>query len=431
MEEVAQSKEKEYSPVTSYCHPVAGATDRQMLALAFVGCVLPDCAEMRTPAFSPAGQMCQEEMIEAMGRAGLRPSLVVSVRPVSSFPNSRKIWIPRTCGFLKDGTKVSLISFLNITPVKQLWIGMKTVWEIVKWAWANRSAEHRVIYSYNLTVPPGLFTLLAARISRSRAMVSLCDINIPGQTVPDTYANRIDFWLHHKLIPKFDGHVAVADAIMEDFAPDKPYVRIDGGIPEALLSERFLTPQSPRDESHFTVAFAGTLHPVNGLDVLLSAFERIQGSRYRLLVAGGGMLADSVRSAAQADPRIRYLGFLSFPDVLDLYKSADLLVCMRPTKSVSTRYFFPSKLMEYLASGTPVLATCTGHVEHEYGRFCFLLREETPDALAAFIQKVANLPRHDRMAMGAAAREYMRQNKSWDGQGARIVEFIRETAAKR
>ncbi len=32
-------------------------------------------------------------------------------------------------------------------------------------------------------------------------------------------------------------------------------------------------------------------------------------------------------------------------------------------------------MMEYLASGVPVISTCTGHVEEEFGAFTYLLRE--------------------------------------------------------
>ena len=75
--------------------------------------------------------------------------------------------------------------------------------------------------------------------------------------------------------------------------------------------------------------------------------------------------------------------------MLDLYRSADVLINVRLTQTLNTKYFFPSKLMECLASGVPVISTCPGHVAEEFGRLAYLLREETPEALAAAIRRVA------------------------------------------
>ena len=158
----------------------------------------------------------------------------------------------------------------------------------------------------------------------------------------------------------------------------------------------------------------------------MQAFALLEGDHYRLRVAGMGALEGAVKEAAAKDPRIEYCGFVSFEEVLALYNSADLLINMRLTKALNTQYYFPSKLMEYLASGVPVITTCTGHVEEEFGDFTFLLKDETPQGLADLIQCVATLKPAVRFDMGRRAREYMRANKSWDAQGMKIVEFIRE-----
>jgi glycosyltransferase involved in cell wall biosynthesis len=123
---------------------------------------------------------------------------------------------------------------------------------------------------------------------------------------------------------------------------------------------------------------------------------------------------------------VSFRGFLSFEEVVDLYRSADLLLNARLTKAMDTRYFFPSKLMELLASGTPVLSTCTGHVEAEYGHVLYLLREETPEALAARIQEIRAIDPAERRGLGARARDFMLREKTWDRQGERLARYIRE-----
>ena len=137
-------------------------------------------------------------------------------------------------------------------------------------------------------------------------------------------------------------------------------------------------------------------------------------------------MSDAVRAAAARDRRVVYPGYLAFEQVLELYRTADLLLNLRVTKALDTRYFFPSKLMEYVASGVPVLSTCTGHVEEEYGEVVYLLREETPEALGAAITAIRRQPPDEREALGRRARQFMLEHKTWHRQGEKLIAYIHE-----
>ena len=83
----------------------------------------------------------------------------------------------------------------------------------------------------------------------------------------------------------------------------------------------------------------------------------------------------------------RYLGadYLAKTPVSSVFRSmvdntADVLVDMRLTEALNTKYSFSSKLMEYLASGTPVITTCTGHVEEEFADIAYLLKTKARGA---------------------------------------------------
>ena len=80
--------------------------------------------------------------------------------------------------------------------------------------------------------------------------------------------------------------------------------------------------------------------------------------------------------------------------------------------------------MEYLASGVPVITTCTGQTEDEFRDFVFLLKDETPQGLARVIEYVASLDPEYRVANGIKAKNYMCAHKTWDVQGQRVLDFI-------
>jgi glycosyltransferase involved in cell wall biosynthesis len=398
------------------------------VALAYVGSIVPNEFRFYNAAFSRSGQMYQQELLLGLKGAGMPPSLILSITPIPGYPKVGKMWIRGGVAYLPDSQRVTLVSFLNITPLKQITIGIASIVHLLRWGWRTRHAKFRVVYTYNLTVPPGLFTLLGARLIRAKAVVSLCDINVPGETVPSGWPWRLDYWLQGKLIPRFDGHIVVSDAIADEFLPGRPYLRLEGGVRDEVFAhtgDHFTATKNPG--TPFVITAAGTLNEANGFLILLKAFSLLEGDQYRLCIAGGGPLEQQVRQAAANDSRIAYLGLISFSEVLQLYKHSDVLINMRITENLDTRYFFPGKMMEYLASGTPVITTCTGHTEEEFGDLVYLLRDETPEGLAEIIRHVASLDPEVREKLGQKAREYMVLHKTWDAQAKKVAHFICET----
>jgi len=151
----------------------------------------------------------------------------------------------------------------------------------------------------------------------------------------------------------------------------------------------------------------------------------LPGEGYRLRIAGTGPLEGRIRQAAEADRRIEYCGYLAFEQVLELYDTADVLVNMRLTQRMRTGYFFPSKTLEYLASGVPVITTCTGHIADEYAAMAFPLRDESPQGLARMIEHVASLDPEVRRQKGKVAQEYVQRHNTWERQGRRVADFVR------
>jgi glycosyltransferase involved in cell wall biosynthesis len=436
-ESAAQSRA---SAVTAAHAPARAATD-ESIALVFVGSIVPDEPRWSGPSFNAAAQMFQRELLLGLAREGLPASLVIASQPVPSRRHAKRLSLKHLPLFVRGcsstiatGTPLRLVPFINITPLKQLTIGLATAFELLRWGWRNRAARHRVVYSYNLSVPPGAFTLLAARLIRAKTVVSLCDIEVPGETVPGGPYWKFDHALQRRLIPRFDGHTVASQAIADDFLRGRSALRLEGGVSDKLLDQTANAApplqSMRRDPREFVIVIAGQLGELNGIPLLLDAFSRLRGDHFRLRIAGAGPLEHHICAAAARDPRIEFLGRLPLDRVLETYASADVLLNLRITRSLNTKYFFPSKMMEYLVSGVPVISTCTGHVEEEFGAFTFLLRDETPEALAQLIERVAALDPADRRAQAARARAYMAAKKTWRAQTQKLAHYIRASVLK-
>jgi glycosyltransferase involved in cell wall biosynthesis len=394
-----------------------------LLELAYVGPVVPDREPFNSPPFSRSGNLWQAQLLEGMKRAGLRPGLILSFVTASTSAPGRRLWVGG--GLVTDdaGNRIRLIGFPNITPLKQLWLGISAFLRLAWWSF-RRLGRPRVIHAYNLSVPPGLFLWLAARLTGAGFSASLNDVDIPGQTVPDRLFFRLDYRLQRFLIPRLDARVVVADAIAQDLAPGKHFLRLEGGVGQDLVA---LVSRSRKDRASaggaFRIVAVGRLNEINAFDLILAAMEQLRDVDVRLDIAGDGPLAGRVEEAARADARIRSHGFLSLERILDLYAAADLVLVIRRT-GPATRYFFPGKLMEAMLSGVPVLATGTGHLEEEYGPFLYLLRDETANGLAARIREIAAIPGETRMELGAKAGAMMVSSKSWEIQARRFVDYL-------
>jgi glycosyltransferase involved in cell wall biosynthesis len=395
------------------------------IAMAFIGSIVPDEPRFHGPAFNRAGQMFQQELVLSLARAGMSPTIIYSVEPIPAFPRSRR-WFSRTGRItLSNGLEVYLLPFLNIQPLKPLTAGLTLFARLLAWGWRYRGRS-KLVHCVNLTVPPGLIVLAAARLIGAKASVSLLDVYCPGVIVRDSTARRLDFWLQRQLIPRFDGHMVASQAIAEDFAPGRRVCRIEGGVrPQDFCGGKRRSSTTRDGHPVFTVVLAGSLETYNGVELALEAFDRLPSAGFRLVVAGSGSLASLVADRAKHDCRITYAGFLEFVDVLALYQAADVLLNTRLTKALSTRHFFPSKLMEMMASGVPVISTCTGHVESEFDGLLYLLRQESPRGLADLLREIVATPVEARVALGQQARTHVLAHKTWDKQGARLAEYLR------
>jgi glycosyltransferase involved in cell wall biosynthesis len=204
---------------------------------------------------------------------------------------------------------------------------------------------------------------------------------------------------------------------------------VDGGASRQMIEETGRLLETRRQPGgRFTIVATGGLNQFNGFREVLAAFAHLEGSSYRLIVAGRGPLGAEVEAAAGKDRRIEFRGFLTHPEVLALHAEADVLLSVRITGKLNTSYAFPSKTFEYLLSGVPVITTATGHMRTEYGPYCFILEEQSAQALAGLLRRVESLAPAERSRIGLSARQFIIDHKAWDLQHGRIAEFVRSTA---
>jgi glycosyltransferase involved in cell wall biosynthesis len=171
------------------------------------------------------------------------------------------------------------------------------------------------------------------------------------------------------------------------------------------------------------VLFLANLEVRKGIHVLLDAFARLAADlpEARLLIAGEGPEADSVRRRASELQRVQLLGQLDRDRVVAAMQACDVY-CL---PSYGEPYGMTA--LEAMACARPVVATAAGGLQHlvpdDGGR---KVAPGDSGALAGALRELLLDPRL-RHAMGQRNRAVIEQRYAWSRVGDRLEQIYEET----
>jgi glycosyltransferase involved in cell wall biosynthesis len=400
--------------------------------IAFVGGVLPDEVGFGQPAFNVAGNRFQLGLLTGLAQCSAGPVSVFSVRPEPAFPAGRRLYVRRHEYRVRVGEEpagaqalaLEMLPFVNISGLKEATLFASAFRELVKWSRSARPAP-RTIIVFNVFTPLATAVLAAARATGAQAVAVVADLphglyrfeGLRG------VVERADYAVQKRLLARFDGLVPLTPFIAGDFAPRTPALVMEGGIEPADVD---LSPPPPVEP--LTCMFSGTLFDVNGVDRLLAAIRLVDEPRARFRFYGAGPLEDAVRAAAASDPRVEHCGLVPNHEVRARQRAAAVLINSRIVEGAITRYTFPSKLIEYMSSGRPVLTTPLPGIPDGYRQHVMMLDGDSAADMAAGIRRAFATDAATLAAVGRAGRDFVLREKSWSRQAERVSDFVRQLA---
>ena len=96
----------------------------------------------------------------------------------------------------------------------------------------------------------------------------------------------------------------------------------------------------------------------------------------------------------------------------------------RPSGEAFTAYSFPSKNLEYMVSGTPVLTTKLSGMPREYDDYAYLFTDESVEGMAQTLEETLALPRETLHEKGQQAKAFVLANKSNRAQAKRVLALL-------
>jgi len=290
---------------------------------------------------------------------------------------------------------------------------------------SNLAENRDVALAYEIHIPylfalkelkkrnPSITTLLICP-----DLTTYMDIDIdrkPLKKIFKSMENR----LMKRLLRYVDGYVFFTEQ-MADFFTGKsrrPYAVVEG----VLNDEKY--DYSESEKSPF-IMHSGSLHSKMGIEELVAAFEELENLKMNLLFFGSGEMDDFIRQEAQKDARIKHMGFVT-PQELFLYeKRAALLVNVRSPKEEYTKYSFPSKTFEFMASGSPVLSTDMQGIPSEYKKYMIVIPDNGKDTIKEALVTFFSMPESEQIELGKRARSFVRTEKNAIMQSRKIRNLI-------
>lgn len=219
--------------------------------------------------------------------------------------------------------------------------------------------------------------------------------------------------------PFVDGWILFSEHMTEEIPNCTKHM-----VMESVFSDLFAetVPERIFGQDTFDMIYAGGCNKEYGLPMLLKAFSLIPMENIRLAIFGKGNWTAQIEEYAKKDKRVVYMGEIPRNKLLAFQKGADLLINPRVKAGIFTKYSFPSKNMEYLSSGTPMIGFKLEGIPDIYDSYINYFAEESAESLAFAIMNIYN-NYEAAMKKAAEAQLFVSQEKNKCSWGHKIIQF--------
>jgi len=325
----------------------------------------------QAPGFkgSAAGAKVQHEIINALeSQFGKGQNFVMPELP--SWPNEKLLVRSNYEG------RIHFLPTFNFYLLKRLFFFVFLFFYFVR----NRP---NFIFFYNTSLSCQLFSLLVRPFS-CRTILILQDINC--RCVFGTYLlvnpKELLCFISSKFVRfSFDFYVPITEVCVRDFKlPDQKCYVFPGGIIESSIEgELFCVKESGEKYS----VFAGSIEPYNGIDLLVNSWPFPETREHRLHVFGRGSLDFFVRQVAAQNKNIIFHGFAS-PEIVNYYsRFAQCNFCLRYSKGIDQRYFFPSKFFDLIVLSGALVCNRFDNIPEDLRPYVTFVDEDLANLLEA------------------------------------------------
>lgn len=345
---------------------------------------------------------------------GLAMQENVEVETISAPPIT-----PNNCKFkyiksetVERGIKYNHLSVVNLPKVKNICTTLSSFLKMLC------ITKPDVMMSDILNVSVCLGTLIACKLRRIPTIGIVTDL-------PDFLSTNqnIGTQINNKIMRSFDSYLLLTEDMYDVVNKDrnKPYVVIEGQVDIHMNTVDNLL-QDKADKK--ICIYAGSLKKIYGISYLSEAFIKADIPNSELHIYGDGDYKEELLKICKIHHCIKYMGVQPNDLVVQEELKASLLINPRPTNEEYTKYSFPSKNMEYMVSGTPILTTKLSGMPKEYYEYVYFIEDETVEGLRETLVELLNKSQEELHDFGQKAKRFVLEKKNNKVQARKIIDMV-------
>ena len=218
----------------------------------------------------------------------------------------------------------------------------------------------------------------------------------------------------------FDGYLALTDGLNDLFNPDhKP-----GYIFEGLVEEREYPTFSENKRPYFF--FGGALMERYGVFKLIKAFKELDNQDIDLYICGHHGDKAKIKEEIENAKNIKFLGLLPVNKVMEYEHNALACINPRPFSEDLDRFSIPSKTLEYMSAGRPVISVKNTILMEKFGEDIIWAPSTSKEDLIAAMNKVLSMTEVERENLGDKLKNKVLRLYSLEHIGGNINQFLKQ-----
>lgn len=352
----------------------------------------------------------------------------ISSRPVTDYPIFPQKKIKKNKWIINIANKeieIQEIPFINGGVLKLITRFFSTLFYSFKNFHLKQNKAGVIVYSVH--VPYMIVGLIISKIYNIDYISIWTDppaVSTSKDSSLKSKLRSIELKLSKYLMKKVTKVIALTKYLAEDFAPRKPYLVMEG-----IINPNDINYSTKREENFskepIKIVYTGSLEKRYGIKNIVDGFLSMKNKNAILEIYGRGDFEDELVSITKMNHNVIYKGFIPNNEILKVQREADFLINARSNKEEFVKYSFPSKTLEYMLSGTPLITTMLLGIPEEYRDYVIVLDNNNPEVIAKKLDEVLKYSSYERNQIGLKALKFA-ESKNYISQARKIIDFIKQ-----
>jgi len=333
------------------------------------------------------------------------------------------------------GTKTYFLPNMTI-PI------LRNIWEFILlflFLWFTKSSSFNHIIIFSPSVSLNLAVILYSKIKGIRKHIICVVDDLPEYTntsnkkiikkIKNIYIEKIKKWDNF-----YFGFILLSQGMKDKYITSKSKYLVMEGI---YNDDQYIVTNSSVDTYKILgfnlqnlnfIMYAGNLEDKHGVVNLIEGFvkyKRYYKSRnLYLLIVGFSKKEHILKSSYNENKKIIFLDSMEKSTLAVLMKEALCLFIPTPPEEEFTKYFFPSKVIEYMSSGTITALTKLSCVPKEYFAHSVNIQNSDKNGIYQTIKLVNDMTKSQRSIIGEKAKKFILKEKSWKSWSKKFEKWL-------